>query len=368
MVRRLVVLFLFIVLLPACAGQQYPSEAPAPQEVKPTETGLFQKAGSSYRHLAYRQAYQQYSYYLELYPQAPHAMEARLRQAEILGLLGDWQGSLKHYQGILALQPGPGVSMQARYGIGRAYFKLGEYQHASQVLDNLTASSDLPRSLWFSTQALMAEIALKQGQVRQAFNRLRLAAQDLASGDQEWFEDLKTRLLEQATVPDLEQLADLYRDNPLSAALLLRLAQQAQKAGKPDEAEKWLETLKERFPTSPETAAAERLRAGNKVELGCLLPLSGQLSSIGFRVQRGMELAAKKAPVKLVFKDTGSNPDTAASLTRELAQNANVLAVLGPLSSATAQSAAETAQASSLPLIALSQKDGLTQTGTWIFH
>ena len=50
----------------------------------------------------------------------------------------------------------------------------------------------------------MVEIALKQGQVPQAFARLRLAAQDLASGDPEWFEDLKTRLLEQATPGELE--------------------------------------------------------------------------------------------------------------------------------------------------------------------
>lgn len=367
MVRRLAFLFLFIVLLPACAGMQFPSEAPAPKEVKPTETGLFQKAESSYHQLAYRQAYQQYSYYLELYPQGANAMEARLREAEILGLLGDWQGSLKHYQEVMARQSDPDTSLKARYGIGRAYFKLGEYQQASLILDNLTAN-DMPRSLWFSTQALLAEIALKQGNVPQAFNRLRLAAQDLISGDAEWFEDLKTRLLEQATTPELEQLAALYRDNPLSAALLLRLARQAQDSGNTDAAAKWLETLKERFPLSPETAAAERLLAGNKVEVGCLLPLSGQLSSIGFKVQRGMELAAKKTPVKLLFKDTGTDPETAARLTRELAQNPNVLAVVGPLSSAVAQSAAEAAQASSLPLIALAQKDGLTQTGTWIFQ
>jgi branched-chain amino acid transport system substrate-binding protein len=367
MVRKLTFLLLFIALLPACAAMQYPAQTPAPK-VQQTETGLFQKAEASYRSQAYRQAYQQYSYYLELYPQGSQATDARLREAEILGLLGDWQGSLKHYQSILTYQPGPEVSLKARYGIGRAYFKLGEYQQASQVLDNLTASSDLPRSLWFSTQALMAEIALKQGRVPQAFNRLRLAAQDLASGDSEWFEDLKTRLLEQATISELEQLAALYRDNPLSAALLLRLAHLAQASGKPDEAEKYLESLKDRFPNSPETAAAERLLAGNKVVLGCLLPLSGQLSSIGFKVQRGMELAAKKVPVELVFRDTRTDPETAARLTRELAQDANVLAILGPLSSAVAQSAADAAQAASVPLIALSQKDGLTQTGTWVFQ
>ena len=127
----------------------------------------------------------------------------------------------------------------------------------------------------------MVEIALKQGQVPQAFAHLRLAAQDLASGDPEWFEDLKTRLLEQATVAELDQLAALYRDNPLTAALLLRLARLSQDSGpKRRRPAKWMATLKERFPNSPEAAGAERLQAGNKVVVGCLLPLSGQLTAV----------------------------------------------------------------------------------------
>jgi branched-chain amino acid transport system substrate-binding protein len=368
MVRKLAILVLLMALLPACATlpPPLPSQIPA-RQVQKTDTALFQEAEASYHRQAYRRADQQYAKYLERYPQGSRAMDARLRESEISGLLGDWQGSLRRYQSILARQPEPEVSQKARYGVGWAYFKLGEYQQASQVLNNLTAE-DLPRSLWFSTQALLAEIALKQGRVPQAFNRLRLAGQDLASGDPEWFGDLKTRLLEQASVPEMEQLAALYRDNPLSAALLLRLARLAQDSGKTEEAYKWVETLRERFPNSPETADAERLLAGGKVVLGCLLPLSGQLSTIGFRVQRGMDLAAKGAPVKLIFRDTGTDPATAANLTRDLAQDESVLAILGPLSSSVAQSAAETAQASAVPLIALCQKDGLTQTGDWIFQ
>jgi ABC-type branched-subunit amino acid transport system substrate-binding protein len=45
-----------------------------------------------------------------------------------------------------------------------------------------------------------------------------------------------------------------------------------------------------------------------------------------------------------------------------------VLAILGPLSSAVAQSAADAAQAAAVPLIAMTQKDNLTQTGDWIFQ
>jgi branched-chain amino acid transport system substrate-binding protein len=72
--------------------------------------------------------------------------------------------------------------------------------------------------------------------------------------------------------------------------------------------------------------------------------------------------------VELVFRDTQADPGTAASLTRNLAQDESVLAILGPLSSSVAQSAADAAQGLSMPLIALSQKDGLTQTGAWIFQ
>ena len=71
-------------------------------------------------------------------------MDARVREAEISGLLGDWQGSLRRYQGILTGQPPPEVAFKVRYGIGRAYFKLGEYQQASQVLDNLTRPLTCP--------------------------------------------------------------------------------------------------------------------------------------------------------------------------------------------------------------------------------
>jgi branched-chain amino acid transport system substrate-binding protein len=367
MVRKLALLCLIMALLPACAiPPHYPRRAAAP-EVQQSDADLFQAAEASYHHQSYRRSYQQYAEYLQRYPQGTRAMDARLREAEILGLLGDWQGSIQAYQRILALQPEPDVSRQARYGIGRGYFKLGEYQQASQILNNLTAE-DLSRSLWFSTQALLAEISLKQGRVPQAFNRLRLAGEDLASGDPEWFNDLKTRLLEQATVPELEQLAALYRDNPLSAALLLRLAKVAQKSGQSQAAREWAATLKERFPGSPEAAAADRLLAVSKIKLGCLLPLSGPLSGVGFRVQRGMELAVQGTPLELIYRDTQTDPATAARLTRDLAQNESVLAILGPLSSTVAQSAADAAQAASMPLIALSQKDGLTQTGPWIFQ
>ncbi len=368
MLRKAACLILLF-LLPACAAM--PPLGPSTQTpgVQKADEALYQEAEDAYRRQAYPQAYQRYVAYLERYPQGPHATAARLHEAEVLGLMGDWPGSLRRYQALLSRQPEPEVALKARYGMGRAYFKIGDYQQATQILDSLTAA-DLPRSLWFSTQALLAEIALKQGRVSQAFSRLRLAGQDLPSGDQEWFQDLKTRLVEQATPIELEQLVALYRDSPLTAALLLRLGKLAKEANQPEEARQWIDTLKERFPNSAEAAAGEQLLGGGggKTVLGCLLPLSGQLSNIGFRVQRGMELAARRTPLELAFKDTRNDPATAAQLTRELAQDNRVKAILGPIGSAVSEAAAAEAQSAGVPLLALSQKSGLTRAGNLIFQ
>ena len=366
---RLAPLFLLLWLLPACA--ELPGFAPDRQttETARVDESLFQSAEASYRSQRYTDAWRLYRSYLERYPQGRHVTEARLREAELLGLQGNWQGSLSAYQSILDRQPEPSVALKARYGSGRAYFKLGQYQQAVQILDSLTAAGDLPRSLWFSTQALLSEIALKQGHISQAFSRLRLAAQDLPSGDHEWFEDLKTRVVEAASPGDLESLAAMYPDSPLAAALVLRLAKVSQESGQPQEAQKWQRVLQERYPNSPEAAAARALPAGGgKITLGCLLPLSGEMSNVGFRVQRGMELAARQAPVELVFKDTQNDPGAAAQLVQELAQNPKVLAVMGPLTSGVAQAAAGAAQGAGLPLLSLSQKADITQTGNLIFQ
>ncbi len=367
MLRQATFFLLLLLLLPACGviPPLVPPPAPGPQA---SGEDLFQEAEAAYRQQAYNKAYQHYEAYLERFPQGPRAMEARLKRAELLGLQGDWYGALRHYQGLLAQEPAPDIALKARYGIGRAHFKLGQYQQAVQVLDALTAL-DLPRSLWFSTQALLAEVALKQGNVPQAFSRLRLAAPELPSGDQEWFDDLKTRLTEAATPEELERLVTLYRDDPLSAPLLLRLANQARDAGRPEEAQKWLATLKERFPNSPEAASASaRLPTSVRAQVGALLPLSGEFAHLGAKVKQGLELALEDRGVDLVSRDTHNDPGAVPGLVQELAQDHSLLAIVGPLTSAVAQAAAAAAQAQGLPLITLSQKGGLTQAGPYIFQ
>ncbi len=336
------------------------------RQVQDTGEALFQQAEAAYRRQDYQRAWSDYAAYLSRYPQGAQVFRARLREAELTGLLGDWQGALSRYNAILAQNPDLDQSREVRYGIGRAHFKLGQYTRATQVLESLTAT-ELPAPLRFATNALLAEIALKQGQLEPAFTRLRLAQADLASGDAEWFDFLKNRLLEQATAADLERLANLYRDTPLSAALLLKLATTAQQAGRIEEARRWLTTLKERHPGSPEAQTADRLLTPARLGLGCVVPLTGDLAASGRSLKQGMELGAQGAPVDLIFQDGGAG-GAASQAIRLLAQQPHLQAALGFFSSAEAPEAAKAAQEAGLPLLALSQKAELTEAGDLVFQ
>ncbi|MCL6620618.1 MAG: penicillin-binding protein activator [Syntrophobacterales bacterium] len=326
---------------------------------------LFHQAEAAYRRQDYDQALRDYRTYLSRHPQGSQAFRARLREAEITGLVGDWGGAVSRYETLLAQNPDLDQSREIRYGLGRAYYKLGQYTRALQILEPLTAA-DLPVSLRFSTNALLAEIALKQGRVEAAFSRLRLAHQDLAAGDAEWFDFLKKRLLEQATPADLERLANLYRDTPVSAALLARLADHARRAGRIEEARRWLTLLSERYPGTPEAQAAGHLLTPARLRVGAVLPLTGELAETGQRLKQGLELALRGTPVEVVFQEAGGAG--AAQAVSALARQPHLVAVAGFFSFTEAPEAARAAQEAGLPLLALTQRADVTEAGEWVFQ
>lgn len=109
--------------------------------------------------------------------------------------------------------------------------------------------------------------------------------------------------------------------------------------------------------------------------VGCLLPLSGPFAIYGQEVLNGIQLGmgmfgeSGQSPVlELVIKDTEGNPEKAKSDLEDLVNNEKVMAVIGPLTSRTAMDAAREAQALGVPMIALTQKQGITELGDMVFR
>ncbi len=308
-------------------------------------------------------------------PPERQGQHAWLRTAEIYGIKGDWIQARTRYERLLAVKTDSGIAFRARYGVGQANYKLGNHLEAERNLENLSASS-LPGDLRFKTNALLTELSLQSGNTAQAFSRLLLVEKDLPFGEEEWFQDLKIRLLSRASALDLEKLAGLYRDTPLTAGVLLQLAKLELQAGRPEKAATWLTTLQQRLPESPEAAQAKQLvPTVDKAKapplpaaVGCLVPLSGENAEAGRQVKNGLELAASQSGVALIIKDCGNDAQQTAAAAEELANNPQVLVLLGFFPAATADAAAAAAQRLEIPLLALTQRKDITLTRTFVFR
>ncbi|MDY6853548.1 MAG: penicillin-binding protein activator [Thermodesulfobacteriota bacterium] len=109
--------------------------------------------------------------------------------------------------------------------------------------------------------------------------------------------------------------------------------------------------------------------------IGCILPLSGKYTLYGEKTLRGIELAAnvfnpspEGLPMKLIIKDSQGRPEVAANAVYELANEDNVICIIGPLLSTTAEAAAKKAQEQEVPILVLSQKSKITEIGNFVFR
>ena len=112
--------------------------------------------------------------------------------------------------------------------------------------------------------------------------------------------------------------------------------------------------------------------AGAEGTLGVVLPLSGRLASFGEESLEGILLATghfdalgagSRSRVRLRVRDTEGSPAAAAAAVRELAADASVSAILGPLTGEEAEAAARAAEESAVPLLALTGREDVARLG-----
>lgn len=140
-----------------------------------------------------------------------------------------------------------------------------------------------------------------------------------------------------------------------------------------------LGAFRERFPRHEYSGQVERILAEIDQAartaphlFGCLLPLSGDYQGIGQRVRRGAELAIERhngrggaPPVRLIVKDTASDAGETVRALEELAAE-GVSAVIGPL--VHAEAAAREAERLRMPMIAITQREGVVGRGGYVFR
>jgi ABC-type branched-subunit amino acid transport system substrate-binding protein len=130
-------------------------------------------------------------------------------------------------------------------------------------------------------------------------------------------------------------------------------------------ARRLLKTIKE--VTSSPLAEPEGL------SIGAMLPLKGVYSKFGEAALKGILLAADvfgagSGTIEVKAIDTAGGGPRAEKIITELSTDARVMGLVGPLASKTAQAAAKKAQKEKIPIIVLSQKQGVPDTGDYVFR
>jgi len=128
------------------------------------------------------------------------------------------------------------------------------------------------------------------------------------------------------------------------------------------------------FPAGAGAKGSVLSKQVDRYAIGCVLPLSGRYAAAGNRVLDAIILASGvfdplvKTPIKIIIEDSQSQPETARAAVAKLVLEDGVICILGPLGADESKDAAGEAQRLKVPIITLTQREGITDIGNYVFR
>ena len=378
-------LFLLPFILLGCAlmpaKKEVAVEAPPSAEEKQARQQLA-KAESALQDGDLEEAAQQYRQLVMAFPRSPQAAKALLRQGEIDFRLERYEQAVSVFQQVIDEFPVRPEGDEARLWLLRCYLKLERFNDAVETGRSL--ATYLPKKSQRSEAAEVVAAAQEaQGNYADAV-RWYVKAYELAEEERRAELAIKVdSALEHLDRNLVLTLLAEYPDGFPNFQLQTRMVEIDMEEGRLGIALQKLKVLVEKQPLHPlaETwqTMAERVEEWLKVEMntvGCVLPLSGRYQAYGDRVLRGLVMAAQDLrtmvpgarDIQLIIRDSGGDPDLAVAAVRDLVLDHRVAAIIGPLSRVAAEAAAKEAEKLWVPIITLSQKEGVNEIGGFVFR
>ncbi|MDR0356617.1 MAG: penicillin-binding protein activator [Deltaproteobacteria bacterium] len=322
----------------------------------------------------YLQAARSYQELANQYPNSDFSRAQTVRIADLYLLAGRPSEAKSAAQGFIGSVTDVASKAALQLSIGRADYSLGQYRDAlvsfilamsgssGAVRDE--ASKGAEASLLNMTPVQLDEVVRQYGQNYPGPEAgWYLARQAAVSGDQTQY----------------RQWADYFQryfpNHPWAVKLrALEINPNSAEAAPPGQNYDPRPTLAQINPPQfadggpPALGALSGLKG--QVVVGAMLPLSdpGNAKLASF-VLSGLRLALANQPnVAVEEMDTAGDPGQTVKLVHEAAARPEVIALVGPLTSREALAAAQTAQAVSMPMIAVSQRLGLTIGRPFVFR
>ena len=326
-----------------------------------------------------------YQAYLDLDPKGEYSAKALHRMGEILIKQGQNQKALRLFRKILEDFPGYAGVPEVGFRLSDALYLLGEYQRAIDsglYWIEMYPEHPLRQDMFL----LLGKIFSALGDRVEAFRWcLKAREAEMDNLRKEAIDDKLDALLEATVdIDELSQISNYADKTPYEPKVHHRMALFFLENNKLEEARAsamaLIRSTRDQDWVTKGRGLLERIQdelSVRKGVVGCLLPLTGPFAIYGEEVLNGIQLGAgmlqdtdagDEAVQELVIRDTEGDPDKALSAFQDLVENEKVIAVIGPLSSRTVLAVAEEAQMLGVPIIALSQKEGITEEGDMVFR
>jgi ABC-type branched-subunit amino acid transport system substrate-binding protein len=361
----------------ACAPRPKPELTPFPKS-RAAADQLFQQAEKKYQASAFPEALVLFNEYLSRYPDEPLAPAALMRIGGIHGLQGNHLLARKAYARLMSDYPSSSLRTEAM--LENMSSLLGDGYHQEVV----GQSAEALKLMSMPAQRTRAYVLLGDAQAAlgaqlkavEAYTR----AMKLASPtEQELLVPKLRSAILHLSREEVQMLAQRGEDDLPMDYLLFQAGMLYAREGRAQDALVLLKSFRGRYPghehaerAAHAMAEAEKGMPMERRVLGCLLPLTGAYQSMGQRALRGIELAvsvhnssAGVPPVQVIVKDTGSDAGQTLQALQEL-ERENVSGVIGPLVHAEAIN--REAQRMGMPIIAVTQKEGVVGVGDYVFR
>jgi len=309
------------------------------------ERELLYKNIDLYKTGRFEKAVQNFTLMIERLPDSPFITTNYLMKAKSEYKNGQYMASLESAKTFISQFPRSRYLDEIYYVIGNNYYKLNRYN---------TAISAWDRSLDITDNRQLLE---KLGYLISKTARYKLTNKDI----------------------DGLQTENISGDSQI--LLAIAQAEVLIEAGSSYQAQKLIEKSLSDYPQSRFKLKAQQLLASgqsnnlNELQIAVLLPLSGFNAEIGEAIRMGAEFAVREYnqtaahPVTLVLKDYGEDITTALRNYKEMAQNSEIMAVLGPVENDISSACAAISDYEKLPIVSpTATDDEITELTDYFFQ
>lgn len=363
--------------LSACATAKKEA-APPPPNVR----NEFSKASAEVNAGKSKQAILRLNRVAETHKESTAAHDAYLAMGQIYFKQNDFNNSYRAYLAVLNSEYATVRDAEARIGAARALQKLGRYDEALALTKRATQSKEATPAVRLEAYLLHYHLLQQTGDRLEALKALAYLAQNTQSKENR--DAYQMRALEMVNTKlapgDVEKVASGSEFGFIRPYALLKVGKIAFENKNYSAAESTLNSVVSLAPGSDLATEAQKYisqiegrRRVDPLVVGAVLPLSGKQSAVAYKTLRGLELGLgvtgrNTSNIKLAVMDSEGHPDTARRAVERLVVEDSAVTIVGDIISRTSEVVAQKSEELGVPNIALSQRAGLTNIGSYVFR